>query len=172
MEPICTPRLRLIPATAASVRAEIEDRDEFFNLLCAKQAEDWPSRDLQAALPFFLARLERSPEEVGWLGWYWVLMSEHTLVGSGGFKGPPDSDGTVEIGYETRTPHRRRGYATEAVGALVDWAFLHEDVNRVVAETREDNRTSLRLLRKLGFKYAGPGSETDRFRLERRRSNR
>lgn len=48
-----------------------------------------------------------------------------------------------------------RGFATEAVGALLAWAFRAWDLNRVQAETDTRNVASLRVLDKLGFVREG-----------------
>lgn len=53
---------------------------------------------------------------------------------------------------------RRRlgqGYATEAAGALLRWAFDTLDLNRVQAETDTRNVASARVLEKLGFLREG-----------------
>ena len=47
------------------------------------------------------------------------------------------------------------GYATEAGGALLHWAFDALDLNRVQAETDTRNAASARVLEKLGFVREG-----------------
>jgi [ribosomal protein S5]-alanine N-acetyltransferase len=47
------------------------------------------------------------------------------------------------------------GYATEAAGALLQWAFDTLDLNRVQAETDTRNAASARVLEKLGFLREG-----------------
>ncbi len=47
------------------------------------------------------------------------------------------------------------GYATEAVGALLHWAFDALDLNRVQAEVDTRNVASARVLEKLGFVREG-----------------
>ena len=47
------------------------------------------------------------------------------------------------------------GYATEAAGALLQWAFDTLDLNRVQAETDTRNAASARVLEKLGFVREG-----------------
>lgn len=47
------------------------------------------------------------------------------------------------------------GYATEAIGALLQWAFATLDLNRVQAETDTRNAAAARLLEKLGFLREG-----------------
>ena len=48
-----------------------------------------------------------------------------------------------------------QGYATEAAGALLEWAFDTLDLNRVQAETDTRNAASARVLEKLGFVREG-----------------
>jgi RimJ/RimL family protein N-acetyltransferase len=171
---LTTPHLRLVPATAPLLQAETEDPRLFFHMLTVHAVDDWPPEDMLEVLPLFREQLERHPNRVGWLSWYWVLRPEDAselrsldrapsppapaiLVGSGGFKGPPE-DGRVEIGYHVREAHRRRGYAEEALRALLAWAFARPEVRDVIAETAADNAASIGLLEKLGFARVGDGS--------------
>ena len=52
-----------------------------------------------------------------------IRREDRLAVGSMGFKAPPDTTGTVEIGYAVNRSQRGRGYATEMAGALVAWAL-------------------------------------------------
>jgi RimJ/RimL family protein N-acetyltransferase len=54
--------------------------------------------------------------------------------------------------YAISPAHRRQGYASEAAGALVDYAFQHLRLNRVVATTDYDNIGSMGVMRKLGMR--------------------
>jgi len=168
MEPIETRRLSLVPATATTTRLELADPRGLLRLLGADEASEWPSASLREVLPAFLQQLEEDPTCVGWLAWYWILRSGRELVGGGGFKGRPSADGTVEIGYETCGRHRRRGYAKEAVDALVQWAFAQGCVRRVVAETAATNHGSRQVLSALGFEPRGADSVRGLLRFERR----
>jgi RimJ/RimL family protein N-acetyltransferase len=76
--------------------------------------------------------------------------AEH-LVGSAGFKGRPDAAGCVEIGYGVEPGWRRRGFATEAVGRLAQWAW-EQGVRRIVAECDERNTASAGVLRATGMR--------------------
>ena len=101
----------------------------------------------------------------GWLAWYGVA-ENGVLVGGAGFKGPP-VDGMVETGYSVLPDYQHKGYATEMVGALVDWAMGQPGVNRVIADTDENNVPSLKLLGNLGFNAIGAGAELGCIRFER-----
>ena len=167
-------RLELIPATAALVRAEMECGRPFFHMLGVQPVDGWPPVDTADALPFFLEQLQKGPEMEGWLAWYWVLTGksgeESVLVGNGGFKGPPSSDGIVEVGYYVRPAHRGHGYGTEAVCCLLEHALSRAGVKLVIAQTQHDNEASVKLLEKVGFVCAGEGCEPGLLRFEIARS--
>ena len=59
--------------------------------------------------------------------------------------------GDYEIGWLIREDRWRRGYAEEAVRAVLDWAFTRLDAPHVVALTSERNEPSWRLMEKLGM---------------------
>jgi RimJ/RimL family protein N-acetyltransferase len=151
--------IRLVPATVELARAEIGDRAAFARGLDAVVPENWPPEMVADALSFFLDLLERNPGWEGWLGWYAV--AGETLVGSVGFKGPPDEEATVEIGYSVLPQFQGKGYATEMAAALIARAAATGQVRRVVAQTTEENAPSRRVLAKLGFVSTGPGSDPD-----------
>lgn len=166
---LTTLHLRLVPATATLVRADIEDRAALTDLLGARIPDDWPPEMLADALPWFLGQLEASPDDNVWMLWYCVLAGDEpqdsVLVGSGGFLGPPQ-DGATEIGYSVLPQFQGKGYATEMAAALVRWALAQPGVARVIADVSPDNTPSVRLLRRLGFQEAGLGAEPDLIRLE------
>jgi len=170
---IFAPRLELVAATPAMLRAEGDDRAAFGALLNARIPESWPPElyDDDARL-WTLEVVEREPRHAGWWMYYLVLRDPaRQLVGVCGYKGPPSEDGTVEVGYGVLPEHRRHGYATEATAALVDRAFTADRVARVIAETMPELTPSIGVLRKLGFTLEGDGSEPGviRFTLPRER---
>jgi RimJ/RimL family protein N-acetyltransferase len=59
--------------------------------------------------------------------------------------------GDHEIGWLVREDRWRRGYAAEAIGAVLDWAFGPIGAPLVVALTSEANVASWRLMEKLGM---------------------
>ncbi len=90
--------------------------------------------------------------------WLIVLKEENIAVGSACFKGHPDPEGEVEIGYGTYAGYQNRGYMTEAVAALCQWALTRERVTAVLAATDPENVPSCKVLEKNGFtRYQGPG---------------
>jgi RimJ/RimL family protein N-acetyltransferase len=65
-----------------------------------------------------------------------------------------DDGRTARIGYSLATASQHRGYATEAVGAVVAGLFA-EGLHRVHASLDARNAPSARLLERLGFRHEG-----------------
>lgn len=76
-------------------------------------------------------------------------------VGSAGFFGPP-RDGVVEVGYGIVPSRQGRGYATEAVRALLALVALDPAVREVVAHAEPVNAASIRVLEKSGLRHRDP----------------
>jgi len=131
-----TTSLKLVPKTRDEVRADV----------AAMSAAD------KAQLsPVWLTRLASSAAVDPWVhGYSLVERGSDAIVGSCGFKGPP-AEGVVEIAYGVAPEQRNRGYATEAAGALVAYAFRRADVSVVRAHTLPDAGASQRVLAKCGF---------------------
>ena len=70
------------------------------------------------------------------------------FVGRGGF-GP--FDGEVEVGYLLHKKYWGKGYATEALTALLAWAKQHIEVEHIIAITPADHTASQRVIRKCGM---------------------
>jgi len=133
-------------------------------LLGAHVPDEWPPGEYdRPAIEQFRARLIETPDDVGWYSWYALLRSGGlelpALVGAGGFFGPPNVEGAVEIGYSVVSAYTGKGYATEMVRALVEYAFQTQRVTRIVAHTTRGNVGSVKVLEKAGFHFAGPGQD-------------
>jgi [ribosomal protein S5]-alanine N-acetyltransferase len=61
----------------------------------------------------------------------------------------------LTIGYIIDPAHHRKGIATEAVSAMLDFCFGELGIHRVQAFIHPDNAASRRLVEKLGFRYEG-----------------
>jgi [ribosomal protein S5]-alanine N-acetyltransferase len=80
-----------------------------------------------------------------------VRKADRRVMGVCGFKGAPTPYGSAELGYAIHEDFRNHGYMTEAVSALVEWAFQHPECIRVNAETLKDNYASQKVLQKSGL---------------------
>ena len=74
-------------------------------------------------------------------------------------------DGTISLGYTFSYKHHRKGYAFEALTALIN--MLHKQYPKwdFVSFTEPENEPSMALLKKLGYKDMGyiPSMETQVF---------
>ncbi|MFT6902859.1 MAG: ribosomal-protein-alanine N-acetyltransferase [Colwellia sp.] len=119
-------------------------------------------------MEFFLSCFENGGEaSQGWYGWYAInidpVSGERTLIGSGGYFGPPDSNGIVEIGYSVLPEWQRRSYATEIVNTLVSHAYSFEKTNSIIAHTSQENEASKKVLISSGFREVGVNDGNLRF---------
>ncbi|HMQ54008.1 MAG TPA: GNAT family N-acetyltransferase [Anaerolineae bacterium] len=158
---IKTKHLHLRPVERRHVEAFLRGRAELAALLQVSLPQNWPH------FPAALAVLPGSSGEAGpsgWEGYFFIQPQERVLVGNGGFKGPPDETGTVEIGYEIATEYWNRGFATEAARGLIEYAFAHPEVQSVIAHTLAEKNASTSVLQKVGMRFvaevADPGEGT------------
>jgi RimJ/RimL family protein N-acetyltransferase len=164
MRVLSTHRLHLVPATVEHLRAELESREALSRVLGIPVPSTWPPALYdEDAIRATLVELETDPGQAGWRFYYLVrrpgLARAVTLVGAGGFKGPPDQHGSVEIGYSVLPEHQRRGYATEAVLGWSAFAFDSPEVRRVTAQTLLTLPASIRVLERAGFTFVGAGDD-------------
>lgn len=154
-------RLTLVAANSELVAADLEGAEALSNLLMASVPANWPPELYdRESMRHSLRQLE-DPAEQCWSFWYLLdgRGEKREVLGICGFKGRPDQRGTVEIGYSVLSQFRNQGYATEAVERLLAWAFSHQSVAEVCAETLPHLQPSIRVMKKNGFSFTGTGSE-------------
>jgi ribosomal-protein-alanine N-acetyltransferase len=142
-----TPRLQILAASRALLTAELH-----------KPQYDRPAQE------YFLEQLTAGGRDAaGWYGWYALRKADdtapRTLVGAGGFMGPPDAAGTAEIGYSIAADWRGQGLGTELVAGLIQQAADTGMVHRLVARTTADNPASQQVLLRNGFAPAGTADD-------------
>ena len=146
-----TKRLRLEPMTDEQMQVYME-------------AESDPH--MRQAYGDMLCGSRMHPDQRQWYAAWKITLRDGNVIGDLCFKGPPQQD-EVEIGYGISPAWQGQGYATEAVKAAMDWAFVQTGVTFVTAETEADNGASQRVLEKIGFVRYGEGAEGPRFEKEK-----
>ena len=66
-----------------------------------------------------------------------------------------------EIGYALGIEFRGQGYATEAAGGAIDYAFSTLELHRIQAETSSDNPSSYEVMERLGMRREGQMREAE-----------
>jgi RimJ/RimL family protein N-acetyltransferase len=103
-----------------------------------------------------------------------ITLRDETIVGACGLL---MHEQMPELGFWLGVPHWGQGYATEALHAVIDYAFTDLAYESLQAGARVTNPASRRVLEKCGFQWTGVGlyrinsikssAPIDRFRLER-----
>lgn len=157
-----TPRLRLIPFDDALFQALFQsDMYLLGQILDVKTPKVWTTySDVVEALPFFYESFRMNGTD--WASYFITHKADRMLLGTCGFKGKPNSEGMVEIGYEMHEDYRLQGLTTEAAQALKNFALASESVQFVRAHTISfaDN-PSVSILKKLGFELVGLFNDPD-----------
>jgi putative acetyltransferase len=96
-----------------------------------------------------------SGKPLHWCSTFYIVRSEdQMIVGGCGFKDSP-INGVVEIGYAVASSCRNQGIATQAIAALLKYAFAGDEVHQVLAQINPDNIASTKVAEKTGFVRAG-----------------
>lgn len=155
-------RLDLAPLTLDEVDALIaNDGDRLRRLtgvLFPRPAA--PPPYMADPLPDVRERLRAHPDEAPW--WNWLMVERETLraVGLVAFGGPPD-DGAVLIGYAVYEQYEGHGYATEAVKAMIAWAFQQAGVRQVRTLAPVWNTPALRVAENVGMRPVAADEDDD-----------
>ena len=81
------------------------------------------------------------------------------LLGCVGLTLDPKNPREAELGYWIGRRHWGQGLGPEAAGRLAHWALANLDIDRLVASALVDNERSAAVLRRIGFKESGAGSQ-------------
>lgn len=147
-----TERLLLIPMNYDFVSRIIQGDSSVYLDLGLKKVDEWPEKaDIKDILEFVRDSLKEKSEPDGFDAWLFVNKVDMSIVGDGGFKGNPDEEGNIDLGYAIIEPQRQKGLAYEAASALLDWGLSREEVNAVTADCLQDNVPSMEILTKLGM---------------------
>lgn len=103
-----------------------------------------------------------------------ITLRDATVIGACGIV---MQERNAELGYWLGVNYWGKGYATEALHAVIDYAFTDLEHEALQAGARVTNPASRRVLEKCGFQWTGVGlyrisaikssAPIDRFRLER-----
>jgi ribosomal-protein-alanine N-acetyltransferase len=85
---------------------------------------------------------------------YWLIIDKSNGNGVGfiGFKGIPNEKGYSEVGYSISCNYRKKGFMTEALDTLINWASGFESSKGITAKVLKNNIGSIKVLNNCNFK--------------------
>ncbi|MGF9908687.1 GNAT family N-acetyltransferase [Brevibacillus porteri] len=148
---IHTQRLILIPFTHRIATNILQENYKELLDMELTLGKGWPDEDAMETIPKIIKALELTGEPTGFESWMIITKDGMKIIGDVGFKGAPNAEGEVDIGYGIIEAERKKGYAYEAAEGLANWALLQPDVKKITAKCLLDNKDSAKLLVKMGF---------------------
>ena len=87
----------------------------------------------------------------------WAVIHKETgkMIGTCGFARFDFENNSAEIGYVINPDFWRKGYATEAVGKVIDFGFHNLNLHRIEARYIVGNEVSRRVMEKCGMVFEG-----------------
>ena len=149
LRPIETERLllrRSRPEDASTISAYRSDPN-------VNRQQGWDRTDLEGVLADIVEMSGRSPGEPG--GWVQFTVEERKggrIVGDVGLSVADGEPGVIKVGYTIDPAFQGLGYATEAIRALVAYAFETLGAELVRAHASAENAPSIRVAEKVGMR--------------------
>jgi len=158
-----TERLVLRPFTETDVDALYEIQGDREHMRFTFWAES------RAACEEWLRQYESLREANGFAPWTIVHRAERRVIGWGGLNVDPHAPGWVEISYFVHPAYEGQGFATEIVRASLRHGFADLALPEIGAFAKPENRGSIRVLEKCGFKLLRyePALERNHYQVRR-----
>jgi [ribosomal protein S5]-alanine N-acetyltransferase len=163
---LITERLLLIPFTLQICSNVMNGDYSDLYEMGLKKGISWPDDDVVETLPRIINNLSRVESPTGFESWMIIKSDTLEIIGDLGFKGFNQEEQNADIGYGIIKEERRKGYAAEAVAALIQWAFSQEMVKEITARCLTGNSNSINLLKKLNFAETNKDGEMVHWSLQ------
>lgn len=148
-----TERLLIIPLTYSQMLKYIASDNSLETELGLKPSARTIVPELKEALEETILPGVADPNRDYLYSTLWSIIDKsiQERVGDFCFKGEPNAEGEIEIGYGIDSAFQNKGYITEAISAAVNWARTQPVVQFITAETEKENVPSMRVMEKAGF---------------------
>lgn len=151
MKQLLTDRLLLRPM-------QMEDAPDFFSFWSDPTVTKYMNieafTDIKQAEQMILLLQELGKENKA-SRWTITLKDTDDVIGSCGFNTLDFENERAEIGYDLGYRYWGKGFAPEALRALILFGFNSLHLNRIEAKVEPDNLNSIKVLKKLGFSEEG-----------------
>ena len=145
---IASARLRLRAPRIDDLRDYMAYRNDASSLVA--QAMD--AIDEDGARDFLVDQSRLDDDAFGWRMFAVERLDRPGMIGEVGVFTSEDDPRQGDLGWWLHADHRGRGYAAEAVAALVEWCFVECDFHRVTASCLSTNIASRNTMRRIGMR--------------------
>ena len=101
----------------------------------------------------FVNSIVNSPEEI--FEYTFTIRKQNQFIGLIGLKDSDKTNRITEIGYWLSEKFQKQGIVTKSVDKLCDFAFKEQGFNRIEIKCAVENKPSINIPKKLGFKFEG-----------------
>jgi len=132
-----------------------DDLEAFVAMRAAPEVaryQNWENFSLAEGRSFIASLAAQKPGDPGWFQFAIEEKAGGAFAGDCGLRILETDGRLAQIGYTIRRDLWNRGYAGEAVRALVAYAFASFDIYRITASVDPRNLGSCRVLEKAGFR--------------------
>jgi RimJ/RimL family protein N-acetyltransferase len=117
--------------------------------------QSWAPQSLEEVHSFIKNVMERDFNAIGWYQIGIALRADGALIGDCGIHILEADTRIVEIGITISPVFQSKGYATEALNAVLDLLFVKLEKHRVFASVDPLNTPSMALMKRIGLRKEG-----------------
>lgn len=148
---IKTNRLKLLPFTKEICEDVLLSSTSVLINSGINPAYGWPDLETLDTLPRIINNLSKVKSPSGFESWMVLHKNDNSLIGDIGFKGLPNENGEIDLGYGIIASERGKGYAKEAAIGLIEWAFDQSEIQAITANCLRESIFSQKILIALNF---------------------
>ena len=170
MTKLQTKRLQLIPLTLNQLQHYITTPYQLEQDLQLNLSREIITDRVYRAIEMKISKMKQADLTQHLWFTYWLIVIKEDQYGAGlvGFKGIPNNQGVTEIGYGIDSTHRNKGYMTEAVKKLIEWAFKNTKCKTIIApNTQKANIASNTVLKKARMYIYGETEEALNWKVDK-----
>lgn len=135
-------------------KLEINDRDDFFRYRSLPEVYEYQSfmpKNVTEVDDFIRDNHSNPNIPNTWFQLAIIKRDEDVLIGDIGIHFLEDNE-QIEVGYTLAPSYQGKGYAIEALKAVINYLFFDLKKHRITASVDPNNAKSIRLLEKLGMR--------------------
>ncbi len=140
-------------------RFNLGDTNHFYEYrsdLKISKFQSWENVQYHEAESFVNEQMNNNPNIPGsWFQFAIALTESNQLIGDCALHTLLDESRIVEVGYTISSEYQGKGYASEALRALLDYIFHTLGKHKVIAFTDVRNKKSIAVLERVGLRREG-----------------